>query len=495
MSGFVKNQKASVMAIVAFMFVTLVACTGMAIDYSRGLLIRSELQSAVDAAALAGGTEANSPNRNALIQEYFNVNLPANYIGATISPLSITLDPTKTILTVSATATLNYSLFSLINKNLINAAANTQVTIETSGMELVLVMDNTGSMSESAGGSVSKIQAAISAGNSLLNILYGANNTQNNLWVGIVPFSDAVNIGTSSSYSGWLDASYDSTLNYGTSGWSGCVEARTNGTASPQYDISDDPPSVKLFRKYYSTCDNYYNVNGWFGTDSNRENCTISGSAQYRSGQSTSSYGPNLYCPQPLQPMVAEKSTISAALGTMQAVGNTHIDLGLAWGWRMLSPRWRGLWGGEMNTNNLPLNYNTPLMTKAIILMTDGDNTLTGASGSFATNSNEGIYTAYGFPSFNALAVTNGECTSGGDCTLGQNEINNRTASICTQMKAQGIVIYTIALGSEISSTGQSLLQNCASNPAYYFASPTTDDLQTAFQQIGDSLNNLRISQ
>jgi hypothetical protein len=288
-----------------------------------------------------------------------------------------------------------------------------------------------------------------------------------------------------------------STLTWGPTSWYGCVEARTNGSSSPQYDISDDPPSVKPFRQYYSVCNTNtsYESNRWYGTNSSKNNCLTNGTIKYQSGLSPTALGPNLYCPQPLQPMVAEENTILAAVNNMQPNGDTHIDLGLAWGWRMLSPRWRGLWGGEMNANSLPLAYNTPLMSKAIVLMTDGDNTLTGTSAAGTATSNPGLYTAYGFPDNNWLAVSGGECTSGGDCTKGQDEINNRTAAVCSAMKAQGILIYTIALGSQVSSTGQNLLKNCATNPSYYFLSPTTNELQGFFQQIGDSLANLRVSQ
>ena len=36
--------------------------------------------------------------------------------------------------------------------------------------------------------------------------------------------------------------------------------------------------------------------------------------------------------------------------------GGTTGNLGLAWGWRMVSPNWRGLWG---DTADLPLDYDT----------------------------------------------------------------------------------------------------------------------------------------
>ncbi len=53
--------------------------------------------------------------------------------------------------------------------------------------------------------------------------------------------------------------------------------------------------------------------------------------------------------------------------------GGTMANLGLAWGWRVLSPEWRGLWGGD-TPEELPLDYHTPNMHKVIILLTDGNN-------------------------------------------------------------------------------------------------------------------------
>jgi hypothetical protein len=166
----------------------------------------------------------------------------------------------------------------------------------------------------------------------------------------------------------------------------------------------------------------------------------------------------------------------------MSVGGNTHIDLGMAWGWRMLSPRWRGLWGGEMNTNSLPLDYNSPLMNKAIVLMTDGDNTLS-----------DGHYSGYGYPSAGQLGAN--ACVSG-NCTNGENQLNTRTTNVCANIKANNsnVIIYTIALGTGIGTTAKNMLLGCASKPEYYFESPTTDELDGIFSQIGDSLANLRIS-
>jgi hypothetical protein len=165
----------------------------------------------------------------------------------------------------------------------------------------------------------------------------------------------------------------------------------------------------------------------------------------------------------------------------MQAVGGTEIPTGMSWGWRMLSPRWRSQWGGQMNANGQPYDYNTPLMYKVAIMMTDGDNDIS-----------YNVYSAYGYPNTGQLGAT---ACSGSNCTLGESRLNTRTTQICDSMKANGIIIYTIALGSSVSVTGQNLLRACATSSDYYFLSPTTNELQAIFRQIGDSLANLRISQ
>jgi hypothetical protein len=173
--------------------------------------------------------------------------------------------------------------------------------------------------------------------------------------------------------------------------------------------------------------------------------------------------------------MTGSKTAILTAINNMQARGNTHVGLGLGWGWRMISPRWRGLWGGEMNTNNLPLDYNTPHMNKAVVLLTDGENTMS-----------DPVFTAYGYLSDGRLGTTNS--------WQARTSLDQRMMSLCTAMKANNIYIYTIALGNPGTNI-QDLMRSCASAENYYFNSPSADDLQAAFNAIGDSLSNLRVSQ
>ena len=81
--------------------------------------------------------------------------------------------------------------------------------------------------------------------------------------------------------------------------------------------------------------------------------------------------GPNLGCATPITPLTASKTTIKAGINAMRPWrrGGTTGNLGLAWGWRTLSPSWRGLWGNA----DLPLDYSA-LHGEGRRLLTDGNN-------------------------------------------------------------------------------------------------------------------------
>jgi hypothetical protein len=197
-------------------------------------------------------------------------------------------------------------------------------------------------------------------------------------------------------------------------------------------------------------------------------------SYNYASPLNETGLGPNALCPQQVTPMTNNATTLLNSINAMTAQGDTLINQGLVWGWRMLSPRWQGLWGGTMNANNLPLAYNTPGMIKAIVLVTDGENTIDNTA-----------HGAYWFLENGRAGSTNG--------TTAVNNLDSKALEVCNAMKANGIYIYTIGLGTN-GGINTAELQSCATAVNYYFASPTTTELQGIFSAIGDSLSNLRVS-
>jgi hypothetical protein len=478
---YLRAEGGGVMPLIGLASVALIATMGLAIDVGRATLVYAKLLTSADASGLAVGARLNSTDLNAEAKKFVNGNFPAGFAGATVKDVTASANADGSIITVKATAVMPTTLLQLVGVNSVDLKVTSEVTRAVSGLELVLALDNTGSMAGS------KMTSLKKASNDLLDIVFGDNATPDDLFVGVVPFSQAVNINTSRL--AWTKSNAVSGLEWGTNhGWAGCVEERmANG-----WDTTDEPPSnnSRRFTPYYwsdnSTSDSSdwrdddYNPNDWRDWTKSNGNTTYKYSISFQ--RDSDDRSPNKGCPPPITQMTRNKATVVGAISDMTAVGNTHINVGAVWGWRMLSPRWRGRWtGGDMATYKLPLDYNTPRMNKAIVIMTDGDNTMS-----------QDIYTAFGFLSQERLGNDNGDSVSTQQKEA-EASLDAKLLSVCNSMKNNGIIIYTVAFGSLASST-EDLLESCATQSDYFFSSPTPEQLTVAFKTIGDSLSNLRVS-
>ncbi|HEU5048392.1 MAG TPA: hypothetical protein VFT64_11190 [Rickettsiales bacterium] len=492
---FCADEKGSVFVLVALSSLLMIMAGGAAIDMARAQTLQAKISSSLDAAGLAAGATASSVDPTTQATRYFNANFPTGYLNSGAVTLNITCaDMNGNTVTCSSASTYTINLsastrepttfMKVVGINSIPVSANSQITRQTSGLELALVLDNTGSMGNAVnGGSVTtsnpaKIDAlkCALAGDAafgttstrceneglvtsgLLDILYGNNNTLSDLFIGVVPFSDMVNLNITaapgSSFVNNVTASNKTSMG-------GCVDSRSysinsttdSGISVPvgegpiTLDISDDPPSSSSSNTYFQ--------------------------ALIKSGNST--------CPKAdVQPMSLYKSDAVATIKSMTANGSTMIQLGFAWGWRMLSPNWTGLWGSTptftypdtTTTVQLPLPYNTEKMLKVIVLMTDGVNTTAHSDSAYENFST--------YP----------------DTTT---KLDKLTYTVCDAIKSKGIIVYTIGFGSS-SDIDTTLLKHCATqnytgDTSHYFLAPSNADLEAAFQQIGDQLANLRVSQ
>ncbi|MFN3390053.1 MAG: hypothetical protein ACK40O_14115, partial [Allosphingosinicella sp.] len=82
---------------------------------------------------------------------------------------------------VSASATIPTTLFSIISPGTTQMFETTLAEREGSGLELAIVLDQTASMRQSAPGFTSKLAAAQNAARTMLDILYGTDDTRRNL--------------------------------------------------------------------------------------------------------------------------------------------------------------------------------------------------------------------------------------------------------------------------------------------------------------------------
>jgi hypothetical protein len=367
----------------------------------------------------------------------------------------------------------------------------------------------------------------------LTQALFGDRESVPNLHVGVVNYSAAVNVGrqhwdwtltgdavgdaaglvghvgiplfdrAADSLSA-IDAVYAPTL------WKGCVMARS--TALSETDAPPDPGgrfapqfwpssvlsySPAIIDAFLSSNRKHSNI--WppiVGFDAIRDNATLNRllgvltleidedepPIDERNRAGNNGYGPNLGCPAPMTPLVNSRRAIMTAINGENGVeawsrGGTFGNLGLAWGWRMLSPRWRGLWRNAEGVGNpaLPQDYDAPFNVKAIVMMTDG------ANGWFQTD-----YTAFGRP---------------GDI-IERDDINASMLRLCQNIKDAGIVIFTVTFGSGVNDGVRDVYRQCASDPATerripgakYFHAPSGAQLEAAFGAIGGQVTELRLT-
>lgn len=471
---FGRDQRGNAAMVFGLCALPLVAGAGLALDTLLAYSVEDQLQKSLDAAGLAAGRTALPENVEADARSYFNTNFRSGPALAELDDedLQIEVSEVGDELVLSATAVMATRFMRLFGQDTVTVAASTVINREIRQMELALVLDNTGSM---WGAPFTAMQTAAK---DLVDIVYGDVETNPNLYVAVVPFVANVNIGSSRWHwlrptdLQWLYASGVSDVNpYHPSTWKGCVLARDSGM-----DQTDDPPAVGAFSSFLYPDDT---DNDWGAP----RNPPTDESLNSRNN----AYGPNLGCGPPILPLVQSKTAVDAALDGMGAWsrGGTSGNEGLAWGWRVLSPRWRGLWGGD-TPNTRPLDYDASDTDKVVVMLTDGnnevyDNPPAGPRGS--------DYTAFGRlndPSFMGPGKSRAQ---------GVAEWNTRMGRVCTRMKDEGIIIYTITFGGTPSAATQNLYRTCATRPEYYYHSPDNATLRSVFRAIGVQLSNLRIAQ
>lgn len=172
--------------------------------------------------------------------------------------------------------------------------------------------------------------------------------------------------------------------------------------------------------------------------------------ASYQGRKIPALYKGQVTCGTEMLPLTTNFNTVKSRINSLVASGWTYMPSGIAWGWRTLDE-------GE------PFSHYTADKTeKVMILMTDGEN----------TRAKNGI--------FHNQAGQN-------------NKADQTTRDLCRSMKDDEVTIYTIAY--EVNDAGtRNLLQGCASAEANYFNAQNAGQLRKAFEDIANTLTDIRIS-
>ena len=196
-----RDKKGNTLAIVGAALVPLTAMIGSGVDMSRAYMAKQRLQSACDAAALAGRrVMTNDQMSNAVRDEaraYFNFNFAQNaYQTASFTP-DVSRSGPGTV-RVSAATTIPTSIMRLFGYTSLPLSVTCDASLNYVNTDVLLVLDVTGSMSTALDGStriVALRDAVMALYDQLAPIQAQLEAAGLRLRYGIVPYSSTVNVG------------------------------------------------------------------------------------------------------------------------------------------------------------------------------------------------------------------------------------------------------------------------------------------------------------
>ena len=496
LARFNNDKRGSTAILFALMICPVMMLTGMAVDFSRMLTVKARMQTALDAAALAGGRAAQVPSTGSTTSlatlaqnaasSYYNA-IPMPFVASkTLS--AVAADSSQTTFTWTATSYVKTPFLSIASMVKPRAAdtnapsgctssgwvcqkvtTSATTTIKSGGnnfgysIETSFMLDITGSM---AGQKIVDLQ---SAAHDAVDILIWADQSKQKSRIAITPFAQDVRLPTAAAF---LAATGTAAANKTCLG----TTSGTNSNGNPIGTGDNCGNNQYSFKKYTTELCVAERKGAYKYTDAapGSSNGYLMGAWLYT--------GWGASCDVPTgavaTPLTTDKAALHNLIDALQPSGGTAGHLGTAWAWYMLSPSWNALWPSANAAASYDTSYNINTkvgdpakvtLKKIAILMTDGD--------------------------------YNQEYTAGGAMTyFGGNAANdsssNQAKALCTGMKAQGIEVYTVAFsaGGGLSSTAQTLLTNCATDTAHFYNASTGDALRAAFRDIALKISTLRIT-
>ncbi len=499
----------------ALMAPVVIGSAGMALDFAQAYLVQQRLAQALDAAALAAAASSSDPDViEQRVQDFFDANYPPEELG-------IAFDPEVTVLGnqihVSGHAQYLTFFLGIIGIDDIDVEAETTVLRETQGLEVALVLDNTGSMATN-----NNIATLKTATANLINVLFDNTTDPDNVRIGLVPYSNSVRVGRyglgltpdGDVYGDGesfvtMPAGVNYTTTHNSMDWYGCVVEHmesgydTAATESPNSkgqlwrdstagwdghgwnplvttndpypdDVLDDyegPWDIYAFGKLITngtTC----GTSGGYGSarcsqcNVSDAKCNAGASSYCFCWKSAANIGINDGCPYAnVVPLTSDRAYLLAQVepdnagepDDMEPHGNTLGNIGMVWGSRLISPEPPFTEGHD---------WDNIYWRKAVVMMTDGDNT------------ENATYSSFWFTSKNNMTVT---------------KFNQRFEETCEELKEKGVVIYTVTFTSEINDDTKGYYRRCASSDRHYYDAPDQAELLSAFNEIARELSNLHI--
>ena len=439
------DERGAVLIYVTIALPLLLMVVGVAIDFARVTHAKQTLTNAADAAALAVGAQPDlTLDEATALAESF---VKAHYPG---SLKSVGVSDTGAQVNVTVSAQIPMTFAQVLNTQSVEITVGALALRPQGKLEIALVLDRTGSM---AGQPLNNLKLAAK---DLVDIVVWDNqNDDYYAKVAIVPYAVGVNVGA------YAD-NVRGTILSGTCILPGCLLF--------QFLNAQVPPQIRLHN--ISTC------------VSERTGPQAFTDAAPSGGLVGSNY-PVASNPCPsntIVPLTNNKSLLKSAIDSLQAEGSTAGQIGVAWGWYLLSPNWGYLW-----PTSQPVAYSElgkldakgrPLARKIAILMTDGAFNTAYCNGVISQDSGSG----------------SGSNSDHINCNATNGNSFNQSETLCSNIKGTGIVVYTVGFNIGGNQQAIDLMTNCATDASHAYLASTGAQLQQVFRDIATRIANLRLT-
>ncbi len=422
-----------------------------ALDLAGSSSQQDNLQSMSDAAVLAAVTSGETEYD--LVKPFVDASLAANNLNNMDLDWDLKIDDNT--VTVVLRSPYDTKIMGFVGKDdlPVSSLSEGKFPVEQP-INIALVLDRTGSMN---GANMDSLKSASAV---LVDIFkeYDADTR-----VAVVPFSNYVNVGLSRRSESWIQVPADEITNVPAgecymsqprtcTTYETRTAPRTNDGVTTDHTweqctaYEDNGPEVEVCPEAYTR---EVKWKGCIGSRSGLYNKT----AAYRGKRIPGILGSS--CGQEVLPLSTDMNVVKDRINSLSASGETYIPVGLINGWRML----------DADRPFQSLSNKEEKRKRALILMTDGKNTL-----SLTDPYLDGKHT-------------------GKD----EEEANKLTSELCENIKEADIDVWTVAYNFD-DSKSKVMLQNCATSSGQFFDASNKAALTAAFEEIGKSLFVARLS-
>ncbi|SIS72997.1 TadE/TadG family type IV pilus assembly protein [Phaeovulum vinaykumarii] len=353
--GFARAEDGALIALSLYIFIAMLLLSGVAIEFMRQEERRTIVQNTADRATLAAADLSQSMNPTDVVVDYFD---KAGLGGLNVVPTVATgsWGASKTV-SVDIAATYPTFLASLVGLDEMTVAAQSTATESIGLVEISLVLDVSGSMGDPVYSGRRylgrRIDLLKSAANDFVDTMFEnvqpAGAPAGRLAISVVPYNQQVTLGTTTAR--YFNLSNDHSQNT-------CVDFYDFDFGSASVS-----PAAALQRTMWGDSFDY---------------------AQW--GFSTPNYWQIQNCVEVSRNSVLafsnSQTDIKNKINSLDADGDTAIDIGAKWGFALLDPAARPALNAMISAGDAsaslsgrPYSYNERDAMKVMVLMTDGQNT------------------------------------------------------------------------------------------------------------------------